>query len=187
MKFFTSDFHVGHKAILSMSSHTRPFKNLDEMAEVFVKNWNNKVSKGDDVYCLGDMFWSMNEYQIQAYMDRLNGHKHLITGNHDRLPPNIKANRWVEVTNYKEISEDNTKIVLSHFPIFEWQWFYYNSYHLYGHTHGTLNLAQYTLQRERPNGNCWDVGVDNNNYAPVSFEEIKKKIDKNIEMLTMGK
>lgn len=187
MKFFTSDWHINHKAILSMDSHTRPFKSLEEMANVLIKNWNNKVSSGDDVYCLGDMFWNMNEYQIQEFMDKLNGNKHLIVGNHDRLTQNIKSNRWVEITNYKEISENNKKIVLSHFPIAEWQWFYYNSYHLYGHTHGTFNLAQFTLQRERPNGNCWDVGIDNNNYEVLSFNEIVEKIDKNIKQLTLTK
>jgi len=186
MKFFTADWHINHKFILT-AGKGRPFKSLEEMQETLIKKWNNKVSKGDDVYCLGDMFWSLNEYQIQKIMDKLNGKKHLITGNHDKLAPYVKSNRWVEITNYKEISEDNKKVVLTHFPIFEWQWFYNDSYHLYGHTHGTLNLAQYTLQRKRPNGNCWDVGVDNNNYEPVSFEEIKKKIDQNIEMLTMSK
>jgi len=183
MKFFTSDWHINHKFIIS-AGKGRPFKSLDEMANVLIKNWNNKVSKGDDVYCLGDMFWDMNEYQIQAFMDKLNGNKHLITGNHDRIPQNVKSNRWVEITNYKELSIDHKKVVLSHFPIFEWEWFYNGSYHLHGHTHGTLNLAEYTLQRDRPNGNCWDVGVDNNNFEPLTFDEIKEKIDKNIKMLS---
>ena len=178
MKWYTSDLHFNHKNILTIGK-SRPFKTIDEMGETFIKNWNNKVLKNDDVYCLGDMFWNMNEYQIQSYMDKLNGNKHLILGNHDRIEPNIKSNRWVEIVNYKEISDDNNRIILFHFPISEWQWYYYNSYHFYGHTHGTFNLAEETLKRKRPNGNCWDVGVDNNNFEPVSFEEIRQKIEEN--------
>ena len=183
MKWFTSDLHINHQAILTIGKG-RPFNTLDEMSDVIVSKWNNKVCPKDDVYVLGDVFWNMNEYQIQQFMDRLNGHKHLILGNHDRINPNAKSNRWVEIVETKTIGMDDTEIILSHFPIFEWQHFYHNTYHLYGHTHATLNLAQYTLQRQRPNGNCWDVGVDNNNFEPVSFAEIKEKIKNNIEELT---
>lgn len=182
MKWFTSDLHLNHKNILTMGKG-RPFKTLEEMENTIVKNWNKKVSPKDDVYVLGDVFWNMNDIQIQKVMDKLNGHKHLIIGNHDRINPNTKSNRWAEIAESKTLEMDNTAVILSHFPIFEWAHYYYGSYHLYGHTHGTLNLAQYTMMRERPNGNCWDVGVDNNNFEPVSFEEIKEKIRENIERL----
>jgi calcineurin-like phosphoesterase family protein len=34
--------------------------------------------------------------------------------------------------------------------------------HLFGHSHGTLE----------PIGKSWDVGVDKNGYAPLSWDEI---------------
>ena len=180
MKFFTADTHFGHKALLTLGAG-RPFPNIVEHDETIIKKWNDKVSKSDDVYILGDMFWGMNEFQIQSYMDKLKGHKHLIIGNHDKIGVYAKSNRFKEIIQYKELEIDNTEVILNHFPLAEWQHFYYGSYHLYGHTHGTFNLAEMTLKRERPNGNCLDVGVDSNNYEPLSFEEIKEKVKNNIE------
>jgi calcineurin-like phosphoesterase family protein len=37
-----------------------------------------------------------------------------------------------------------------------------NSWQLYGHSHGKL----------APIGKQWDIGVDNNNFYPVSFNKI---------------
>ena len=186
MKYFTADLHLNHKTILTAGSG-RPFKSLDEMQDTIIKNWNNKVSSKDDVYVLGDVFWNMKDYQIRQVMDKLNGHKHLIIGNHDRINPNAMANRWVEIVESKILEMDSTAVILHHTPEMEWEHYYYDSYHLYGHVHGTLNLAQYTMLRPHQNMNCWDVGVDNNNFEPISFEEIKNKIKENIKVLKNGK
>lgn len=182
MKFFTADLHLNHKAILTMG-HGRPFKSLEEMEEIIVNNWNKKVSSRDDVYVLGDVFWGLKYYQIQSIMDRLHGKKHLIIGNHDQLNQNINSNRWVEIVESKILEMDNNAVILSHHPQMEWDHYYYDSYHLYGHVHGTLNLARYTMLRPHKNMNCWDVGVDNNNFEPLSFNEIKSKIKENIRQL----
>lgn len=37
-KFYTSDLHIGHKAILTFDN--RPFFTLKEMHEAIIKNWN---------------------------------------------------------------------------------------------------------------------------------------------------
>ena len=178
MKFFTADLHLNHKALLKLGNG-RPFNNIEEMNNAIISKWNEKISKTDDVYVLGDMFWGMNEYQIQSVMDKLKGHKHLIIGNHDKINAYAKSNRFTEIVNYKVVESNNQYIVLNHYPIFEWEGYYYGTYHLYGHTHGTLNLAEFTSKRSRINTNCWDVGVDNNNFEPVSFEEIRQKIENN--------
>jgi calcineurin-like phosphoesterase family protein len=44
-----------------------------------------------------------------------------------------------------------------------WHRSHYNSWQLYGHSHGTLE----------PIGKQWDIGIDNNNYYPLSFEDIE--------------
>ena len=186
MKFFTADCHFNHKSILKLGSG-RDFKSIEDMNDTIIKKWNDKVSSKDDVYILGDMFWGMNEFQIQSYMDKLKGHKHLIIGNHDKINEYVKSNRFKEIVQYKELEMDNTGVILTHYPLAEWDGFYYGTYHLYGHVHGTFNLAEFTLKRERPNGNCWDVGVDNNNFEPVTFEEIKEKIRQNIRNIENGK
>lgn len=182
MKWFTADLHLNHKAILSMGNG-RPFKTLDEMQETIINNWNKKVAPKDDVYVLGDMFWGLKDFQIREIMNRLHGKKHLIIGNHDQVNHNRNSHTWVEMVESKILEMHNTAVVLTHHPQMEWDHYYYDSYHLYGHVHGTLNLAEYTRLRPHPNMNCWDVGVDNNNFEPVSFEEIKLKIKENKERL----
>ena len=183
MNFYIADMHFGHKNILTYDN--RPFSTTQEMDRALITNWNDVVTDNDTVYVLGDIFWIAED--AENIIKRLKGKKVLIIGNHDKIGVYVKANRFVEITQYKELEMDNTGVILTHFPLAEWDGFYYGTYHLYGHTHSTFNLAEFTLQRERPNGNCWDVGVDNNNFEPVSFEEIKEKIDKNIKDITDGK
>lgn len=180
MIFFTSDLHLSHEKILSIGSG-RPFASIEEMNNTIYDKWNSKVSKDDTVYVLGDVFWNQNSTQIKNIMSKLNGYKFLVSGNHDRMMPNIKSNAWFEIVQYKELDINGRKIVLSHYPIFEWNGFYYHSVHLYGHVHGHMNLAQYTLSRG--NGNCWDVGVDNNGFEPISYEEVLEKIENNKKQL----
>ena len=180
-QWFISDLHLGHKNVIDLNN--RPFKSIQQMEEEIVKRWNKKVQQNDVVYVLGDVVWGWNSNQIKDLFTRLNGIKYLIYGNHDRLTPHEKANVWAEIVPYKEINIGHEFVILSHYPIFEWNCFFRKSYHLYGHTHGSLNLAEHTMKRDRPNMNCWDVGVDNNDFEPISWEEVKEKIANNIKNL----
>ena len=55
MVFVTSDLHFGHKNIIKYEN--RPFKDVEEMDQKLIENWNNKVGKDDTVYILGDFSW----------------------------------------------------------------------------------------------------------------------------------
>ena len=60
----------------------RPFLTVSEMDEAIIQNWNRKVKPEDDVWILGDfVFRSRNS--PEWYLQKLQGHKHLIVGNHD--------------------------------------------------------------------------------------------------------
>ena len=51
--------------------------------EMLIDHWNSVVSKDDIVYFLGDLgFGNLND--IATYSRRLNGHKCIILGNHDK-------------------------------------------------------------------------------------------------------
>jgi len=80
--WFTSDTHFGHKRIIELSN--RPFDSVENMNEQLVENWNYFVKPEDTVYHLGDV--ALGSFlESLAYVGRLNGIKHLVVGNHDRL------------------------------------------------------------------------------------------------------
>lgn len=146
------------------------------MNEEIIKRWNKKIRINDIVYVLGDVCWGWNSDKIQQTFSKMNGIKYLIIGNHDKFGPHQKSNIWAEITPYKRIEIDNERIILSHYPIAEWDCAWHGSIHLYGHTHGKFNLAEFTKLMPHKNIRCMDVGVDTNNYEPYSWDEIKVKL-----------
>lgn len=82
MKYFTSDLHFGHKNIIKYED--RPFSSVEEMDEFLIYKWNSKVGKNDEVYILGD-FGFVSGTRANELLDRLNGKKFLIKGNHDSM------------------------------------------------------------------------------------------------------
>ena len=78
--FFTSDTHFNHMNIISYCQ--RPFRDIHEMNETIIVNWNNAVAPDDIVFHLGDFcLGGANEWN--RILDRLNGRIYLILGNHD--------------------------------------------------------------------------------------------------------
>ena len=81
MIWFVSDTHFGHKNILKYTK--RPFSSVEEMDEILIANWNNRVKEEDEVYHLGDVaLCSPNK--LRKILDRLKGKIYLIRGNQDR-------------------------------------------------------------------------------------------------------
>lgn len=79
--WFTSDTHFGHRNILVYEKASRNFTNTDEMDEALIDIWNSQVRPGDTVFHLGD--FSLSVRRAFEVIPRLNGHVHLIAGNHD--------------------------------------------------------------------------------------------------------
>ena len=173
MNFYISDTHFFHHKIISLCN--RPFADDDEMTLKLIENWNSVVSPYDTVYHLGDFSWGTYEMNLSVF-SRLNGTKHLIIGNHDfedttNLP-------WASVSPYMEINENGVKVVLFHYPIVEHNRFFRNSpekiksVSLYGHVHSTPDNIKYN----KVNPYSYEVGVDLNNFTPVTLNQIIKKI-----------
>lgn len=172
MIFFTSDLHIGHSNILKYSG--RPFSSLDEMNTALIKNWNQKVSPRDDIYILGD-FYLGHTSQAKQVIESLNGRKYLIAGNHDKRLLKVADLRslFTWIGPYLELNYNNSKYVLSHYSHRVWNKSHYGSYHLFGHSHGSLP----------PHGKSVDVGVDapwitgEATYTPYSIEEVTNYLD----------
>lgn len=155
--WFTSDTHFGHKNVIKYCN--RPFQTVEEMDEVLIKNWNSRICPNDVVYHLGDVAFRSVE-ETNAILKRLNGKKILIRGNHDKK---INSSLFEGVYNYYELKVQDKFIVMCHYAMRVWNKSHHGSYHLYGHSHGTLPQ----------HGLSMDVGVDANEFKPISFEEIK--------------
>ena len=80
MIWFTSDPHYFHKNVIRLCN--RPFENLHVMHEHMIQEWNKRVKPNEKVYVLGDFAFS-GWTLTKKILDRLNGHKILILGNHD--------------------------------------------------------------------------------------------------------
>ena len=142
MNFYISDTHFGHGNILHFDN--RPFNSVEEMEEVMVKRWNAVVGKGDTVYILGDFCWKKEPEWIRI-LNRLNGGKVLIVGNHDLHGSATLRKMFQDIKEYKEISDNGRKVVLCHYPIPCFKNHFYGWFHLYGHVHNTF---EYDLMEE---------------------------------------
>jgi|694.fasta_scaffold14288_6 calcineurin-like phosphoesterase family protein len=166
---FISDTHWFHQNIIKYCN--RPFESADEMNETLLTNWNAKVKPQDTVYFLGDFAFAPHD-KVKAVLDRLNGNIHLCRGNHDK-PLNSLHHYFTSVFDLKTIMiKDETcingvqPIVLCHYPLLTWDRQRYNSWMLHGHVHSPINTKS-SVKR-------YDVGVDANNYTPISYLELKE-------------
>lgn len=91
MIYYTADHHFGHSNIIRFCD--RPFKNVIEMDETLINNWNNAVSDDDIVYILGNLVFR-SEKSASYYVERLKGTKHLVLGNHDH--------KWIRNCNLQK-------------------------------------------------------------------------------------
>ena len=160
--FFTADTHFGHDAIRKHCD--RPFDSVQDMDRALIANWNSRVSPRDTVYHLGDFAFKGNS-RLNDYVSKLNGTIHLVKGNHDPDGDEVLSQLFASVSELCSIKIDGERIVLCHYAMRTWDRSHHGSWHLYGHSHGTLEEDMKSLS--------FDVGVDCHNYFPVSFEEVK--------------
>lgn len=115
--FFIADTHFSHKNILKFCNEHRPFKDIDEMDNVLIENWNNTVGPEDTVYVLGDYFLGgrNNHTQVAFITHALNGRKVLVQGNHDL---HYTASRWLEMGFSKVVPMFEYRgCLLTHVPV----------------------------------------------------------------------
>lgn len=145
MRFYISDLHFYHKALLTKMD-ARGFASVEEMHAHMIEAWNQTVRPQDEVVILGDLSMEKGDLTNQI-VDQLNGRLYLIVGNHDSLflkDRAFHADRFVWIKEYEEMKDDGRKVVLSHYPIVCYNGQYRlnkegiaTTYMLYGHVHDT--------------------------------------------------
>lgn len=180
--FLVSDTHFSHRGIVQFlradGQKERPWDNIEEMDEALVKNWNSVVRPKDKIYHLGDVVINRSALPI---LDRLNGEKVLIKGNHDVF----RAEEYLKY--FKDIRGTHSlggkgEFILSHIPVHP----FYVTERWKGNIHGHLHSGRVTQEclyiqngykhvetYLDPRYLC--VSVEQTNFTPISFEEAKKK------------
>ena len=152
------------------------------MNEMLVANWNSVVKPDDHVYHLGDFcFGNVEKWNWCLEPGRLNGHIHLILGNHDPervFRDGTLIERFDSIDYQKILIIEGWTVIMNHFPFLS---FSNNLDHkviqLFGHIHsGPDGIGNVMTGGKELQWNQYDVGVDNNNYTPVSWAQIKERM-----------
>ncbi|NJO65000.1 MAG: phosphoesterase [Richelia sp. RM2_1_2] len=175
---FTSDSHFYHFNIIRYCN--RPFQSVTEMNETMISRWNERVKKDDVVYHLGDIFLG-TENEARSIISRLNGTIYLIEGNHERTALSMRsAFGWVRNMFTLKVNDTDAprgiqEIVMCHYAMLTWNKAHHGAWHIFGHSHRNLNPW---IQTNLSQAKMVDVGVDNWNFYPVSYNELKAHMDK---------
>lgn len=165
--FVIADTHFDHKNIISFEHKYRGhFKDVKEMNEAIVDNWNKIVKPEDTVFHLGDVVFGHD----LSIVKRLNGHKNLIFGNHDNHFP---IQKFIDngFENFYGMYRLDRKYFLTHCPMHDDEMMMYPSMkNIHGHIHSRLVLTKHL----KPDTRYINVGVELTNFKPVNMEEIEK-------------
>ena len=167
MIYYISDTHFFHSNIINLCN--RPFKDVNEMNEKLIENWNKRVKKTDDVYFLGDFSFKCDQKSATELLKRLHGRKFFIKGNHDKENwlKSIQEQGLIEwYKDYADINDAGRRVILCHYPIHSWDGSYHGSYHLYGHVHNNT-VENSTWQKNRYNVSC-----EVTNYYPITLTDL---------------
>ena len=139
MDWFTSDLHIGHELV----KNTRGFKSLEEMKERIYSMFD-VLNKGDRVFILGDVAWTIEE--TQELVDYLICKKKvsdlfIIEGNHDaargieklKKHPRLHVCQTMYVKSQKGFGFNS--LFLSHYPHIIYNKSHFGTYQLHGHGH----------------------------------------------------
>lgn len=90
----------------------------------------------------------------------------------------VERQMMITITGDEEYN--NKQLFMSHYPMITWDGSHRGSWQLYGHTHQNDKIDFIEGLTDKLSPTQLNVGVDNNNYYPFSFQEIKKRITKQI-------
>jgi calcineurin-like phosphoesterase family protein len=188
-RFVISDTHFGHtnsweKFKLEDGSPLRPFTSTEEMDETMIARWNAKVQPQDTVYHLGDVV--INKKYLHL-VERLNGRKILIRGNHD-----IFGDEQYYLAGFEQIHGVRVfvdKFILSHIPLHPDCVTERFKVNVHGHLHANEIKMPWGVNADRneiiyadfPDPRYLCVSVEHTNYEPLHFDEVQARIDKRWE------
>lgn len=197
--FFTSDWHIGHAN--SILFDKRPYRDVEHMHEDIIKKYNAQVPENGICYFLGDIATTSTE-TIRSVINRLNGTKVCIVGNHDKSYTSMYNCGFDVVLHTATIYIGKQKVTMSHCPLpglyredtrgmngatgeENWHGEHKNErftvknesqFHLHGHIHSPNSGKSKKIL-----GRQFDVGLPANGYKPVPISEIESWIARTLQ------
>lgn len=177
--WYTSDSHFDHANIIKYSG--RPFKDVEEMNEAMIERWNAVVSPSDHLWHLGDLTMHRQIGQIKyRILDRLNGHKRLILGNHD-MDTIAHYTQFFEKIKGSHVHDN---MLFTHIPVHPRSVGRFKAI-VHGHTHNQIYEPVTRLVHKFTGGPAKEpvpvdvpfinVCVEVTDYRPISLEELQAK------------
>jgi len=162
--FFISDLHFGHKSLCNGLRHMTS----EESDELIINNWNKTVSKRDVVYILGDIGME-DPRKVKEYMQRLNGIKYVVGGNHDtRRVCKALSEIGIPVMGCVEYKG----YICTHIPIMASETHFFKG-NIHGHIHLKGKIDDFVYEPTEPTGRYYNVNCEFHNYTPIPFEKIQ--------------
>lgn len=162
--FFISDHHLGQESILSYynqhGTRLRNFDSLDQMHELMIEKHNSVVKPQDKVYFLGDVCIDINSLHT---LEKMNGHKRLVRGNHDIFPTKEYLKYFDEIYGVRVFNGLPKQLLLiaSHIPI-----------HPGSNERFSLNIHGHLHSYDVDDHKFMNVSVEKVNYTPVDMDQI---------------
>jgi calcineurin-like phosphoesterase family protein len=164
VKWVTSDLHLFHEKIIEYCD--RPYNNASDMNECIISTINEYVMPGDCLYILGDVSLGPLDGTIE-FLKEINCQLFLIAGNHDKYLKKQEFRDcfvWVNKMKSVKMAPGTKAMVMCHFPMLSWNNMAHGSWHLHGHTHGSLSDRFLVPERI-------DVGWDLH-YKPLDYNDL---------------
>jgi len=172
--FLVSDTHFGHAGVCRFMRNDgitklRPWDNPEEMDEEMVKRWNEIVRPNDKVYHLGDVV--INRKALKT-LERLNGDKVLIRGNHDIFRDDEYRQYFRELRAYHVMNG----MILSHIPIHSESLARFGT-NIHGHLHANrVMIRDFFSDALEIDTRYHCVCVEQTDFRPILFEDVIKRI-----------
>ena len=161
--FIIFDTHFSHENMYQFFNYDgtkmRQWNRAEDADNFMIEKWNSIVKPNDKVYHLGDV--GINRNKLDIIMQKLNGTKVLIKGNHDKFKPKFYLQHFKDIRGCHNL--DN--FLLTHIPV-----------HPECKSKFKLNIHGHVHANSLTDPWYYNTCVEVNNYVPIPFEDIKQII-----------
>ena len=179
--FLIADPHFSHQGVCQFlrddGTKLRPWDDAAEMDEAMIENWNKVVRPVDKVYVCGDLVMKAKK-QI-GIMNRLNGKKVLIKGNHDIGELKVYLPYFYDIRAFHILDQ----FAITHIPIHPDCLGRFKG-NIHGHIHQRTVMMPAPFYPDGmlkvPDPRYYCISAEQINYTPIEWNDLRKKFYKQL-------